>query len=111
MKHEHQISGICGSDWRTVNQQERNGGYGVACMIAFLHGVSANLSDIAFYLGVTTDEITPSFIRLHKNGFFTNNRGSRKDKALLYQINDDIESTRAWCFVAAVAGGITGNVA
>lgn len=108
MKYEDHVRKICGESWRTVSDQERHGGYGVACMTAYLRGVKPALPDVAKHLGVTADEIGTPFVRLLRNGAFHRDRwNSKNDNSLMGNEGED-EAQRAWSFVAAVASGFLG---
>ncbi len=112
MKYEDHVRKVCGESWRTIDEQEAQGGYGVACMKAYLQGVKPSLPEISKHLGVTPDEIGGAFIRLLRNGAF--NRDSRRqpcwDAKNDHQLNNDREiDYPLWAFVAAVASGFLGT--
>ena len=108
MKYEDQVRKICGETWRTVNEDECIGGYGVACVIAYMRGVKPSLPDVAKHLGVTPDEINVPFVRLLRNGVFHRDKwNTKEDKSLLGDSGEE-EAHRAWAFVAAVSSGFLG---
>lgn len=108
MKYEDQVRKICGESWRTVSDQERQGGYAVACMQAYMRGVKPALPDVAKHLGVTADEIGGAFVRLLRNGAFHRDKWNAKNDNSLLGNNGDDERDRAWSFVAAVGSGFLG---
>lgn len=107
MRYEEQVREICGDDWRTVNQNEKDGGYGVACLIAFIKGVRPTVADLAAHLGAKPDDVVAAFNRLHKNGVFSQNWKVKQDASLLGENGND-EDHRAWAHIAAIAGGFLG---
>lgn len=108
MKYEDQVRKICGESWKTVSDQEKQGGMGVACMIAYMRGVKPALPDIAKHLGVTADEINVPFVRLLRNGAFHRDRWDAKNDPTLLGDDGEEEAHRAWAFVAAVGSGFLG---
>jgi len=109
MKYEDQVRRICGEDWRVVSDQERQGGYAVAILIAYLKGTRPTLQDIANHLGVTADEINVSFIRLLRSGAFHRDEWNSKNNPDLLGNSSESEAHRMWAFVAAVGGGYLGG--
>lgn len=108
MKYEDTVREICGDDWRTVSAQERDGGYGLACAIAFVRGVRPNLSDLATHLAVRPDEIATGFNRLQKNGIFSHDYDLRHDADFCGENGFDPED-RAKAHIAALSGGFMGK--
>lgn len=102
MKYEDFVRRVCGDDWRTVNDAERHGGYGVACIKAFMRGVRPSAVDLAAHLQVTPDEIATAYNRLNRNGVFSHRWAAKRDTLL--QTEDD----HAWSHIAAIAGGFVG---
>ena len=108
MRYEDTVRKVCGDNWKTVAPQERDGGYGVAIVIAFLRGCRPSISDLSTHLEVGSDEIITAYTRLAKNGVFQKTWGARKDKALLGQAESRGEHDLAWSHIAALAGGFIG---
>ena len=50
MQYEVSVQDCCGANWREVSAEEKDGGYGVACMLAFLNGCQPYLEDLARWL-------------------------------------------------------------
>lgn len=109
MKYEDYVRKFCGETWKTISDQERQGGYGVAVMFAYLRGVKPTLNDVAKHLGVTADEINIPFVRLLRNGAFHKDKWKSKTDSCLTGEEGDDEAHRAWGFVAAVSGGFLGS--
>ena len=108
MKYEEYVRRICGESWKTVSESERQGGFGVACVMAYMRGVKPSLPELSKHLGVTPDEINVPFVRLLRNGVFNRDRWNTKsDPDLLGNTGDD-NAERCWAFVAAVGGGFLG---
>lgn len=95
---------ICGDKWRELPSHDLDGAVGVAIVRSVLDGVSPNLRDLGFHLGVDGDFLRCSFMRLSMNGVFLRDRIYRDRKALN---NNDVH---AWCQYAGIASGATGNV-
>lgn len=119
MKYELEIKKICGEDWKTVNDAERDGGYGVAIVIAYLRGVKPTLSELSKHIGVAPDELSRAFSRLFKNKAIGKNEtwNMKKDSYFTYfaknaddvkNLESNLDFFRNWSFVAAVAGGFLG---
>ena len=110
MRYEDTVRKVCGDDWKTVSPHEKDGGYGVAIVIAFLRNCRPAISDLATHLEVPPDEIVTAYTRLAKNGVFQKTWGARKDSWLLGQTGDDGTHNFAWSHIAALAGGFIGVV-
>lgn len=108
MKYEDHVRKVCGESWRTVEEQEKQGGYAVACMIAFLRGVKPTLTEMAKHLGVSSDEISQPFVRLLRNGAFYREKWNAKNDSSLIGNEGEDEAQRSWAFVAAVGSGFLG---
>jgi hypothetical protein len=107
MKYEEVVRRICGDTWKTESKEERDGGYGVACVLAFMRGVRPSLADLSSHLQVTTEEIAPAHLRLTRNGVFTSRFNAKRDSSLQMNLSQD-ESQRAWAHIAALSGGFIG---
>lgn len=109
MKYEDKVRKICNFDeWETLENQEKQGAYGVACLMAYMRGVKPSLPDIAKHLGVTADEINVPFVRLLRNGAFHRDGWDAKNCPSLQGDQGFEEEHRIWAFVAAVASGYLG---
>lgn len=107
MRYEDMVRRVCGEDWRTVNPQEREGGYGVACVLGFIRGAKPTVGEMAGHLGITPDEIIVAMTRLNRNGIFTPRFNARKDPELAKHLSQQ-DAQRAWSQIAAIAGGFLG---
>lgn len=106
MRYEEVVRRICGEDWKTVNISEREGGIGVACVVAYMKGARPSVGEMASHLGIPSDDVYMPFQRLSRHGVFSD-WDIKKDKALLSQLGDD-EAQRAWAHIAALASGFIG---
>ena len=104
MKYKEIVDSVCGHSWTEAGEDERNGGYGVACLIAFMKGADAREDSIASHLGVDSSKIQTPFLRLFKSGIFSKTFDARSDKWLLGSASPR-QSQCAWGNVAGVAGG------
>lgn len=125
MKREYEsiAKNICQiSNLQTANLEDLEGAIGVACMLAFIKGVKANLPDLADNIGVDVAQVEKPFFRLMANGIFSNHYGAREDNVLRGKGYDKIvtdgkikimfsaveQSKNAWCQVAGIASDLTG---
>ena len=106
MRYEKLVQKYCGPNWRDLEGPEKMGGFGVACMLAFIDGkVDANVDAIAGHLEVTPSEIQVPFVNLLRSGLFYNEFNARNDVAL--NGNDTRTNVLcAWGHVAGIAGGL-----
>ncbi len=109
MKYEDIVQLVCGDDWYRINHDERDGGVGVACVVAFIRGVRPNVQDLSSHLQLAPDDIIAPFNRLQRNGVFSAAFNAKRDEALNDRNLEDDEALRAWSHIAAVAGGFLGN--
>jgi hypothetical protein len=107
MRYEDFVRKVCGDDWKAVSLEERQGGYGVACMAAFMRNAKPSVNEMANHLGIISDEIYMPFTRLARAGAFNQRWNAKRDKALLSHMGDD-EAQRAWSHIAAIASGFIG---
>ena len=105
MKYGEIVSSVCGENWRTVNQEECEGGYGVACLLAFMKGADANAESLARHLGVAVEDIQASYSRLLRSGLFSEDFDAKHDKWLLGKCSNR-QSECAWGHVAGIAAGL-----
>ena len=113
MRYEDTVRKICGDDWKTVAAQEKEGGFGVAIVTAYLRGCRPAVNDLVAHLSgkpgeVTPDDIIAPYTRLMRAGVFSKDWGARKDKALLNQTGIKEDFDRAMSHVAGIAGGFIG---
>tara|TARA_Y100000310_G_C20031399_1_gene511969 strand:- start:24 stop:392 length:369 start_codon:yes stop_codon:yes gene_type:complete len=115
MRYGDIVEQVCGSSWRNT-EAEKDGGYGVACMVAFLRGTNPSLRDLAAHLEVEPRRIKKAFIKMSSTGLFTDKFGARDNKELLGRgVSNSVQHMNcwtsddayraAWCQVAAIASG------
>ncbi len=104
MQYIDVVEEVCGADWATVSQEEKDGGYGVAMVRAFIGGCKPSVSELSNHLEVSPDEIIAAYKRLNQYGIFSPALRIRHDVDLLHRSTDD-EANRAWGFVAGIASG------
>jgi len=106
MKYERLISQYCGFNLKKVTENtDIDGAMGVACMLAFLHGVDPKIESIANHLGVHKNEIKVSFEKLESSGVFDKGFNAREDKALIAEA-DRTSVLCAWGNIFGIASGL-----
>jgi len=111
------IKNICGEYWKE-NKDGRDAGYGVACMLAFLNGVSVSIEEMSKHLLVGGKELKDPFDRLLRCGCFSRGFNAAEDEALNFKgfrsgivtyenWTEDQSVRNAWCSVAGIADGST----
>ena len=99
----------CSETWETGSQEERDMGFGVACMQAYLIGIKPMLGEFQSYLEVDAKDIQPAFQRMLQCGLFSKAFNARGDAALNIKPNKKKSITDircAWGHVAGLAMGI-----
>jgi len=103
---------ICGDNWENVSREDRNAGYGVACMQAYITGTKPTLYELSEYLEIPRNELRESFSRLLQSGMFSRAFNARGDR---YLDLDSRKSKRshnssmkfcAWGYVGGIASGL-----
>lgn len=108
MRYEEMVRRYCGENWKTINENEREGGMGVACVLGYIRGnVKPSIPDLAAHLGVPPDDIVSAYARLQRNGIFSPRFNARKDEELTGHPSDT-NTQRAWAHIAAISGGFLG---
>jgi len=107
MEYENMIETICTEHWKD-NEVEKDGGLGVACVLAYMKGVKPKLEDLARHLKLDPKDIERPFNRLLVNGIFNaESYNARNDKALLGK-TDPRTSRTAYCILAGISSGLCG---
>jgi hypothetical protein len=118
--YESILKKICNvEDLHYLRGREWEGCLGVACVISFMEGVSANLQALGKHLGVSpyNQSLGSAFSRLKANGIFESKRNVREDPYLKGEavispqpnyITPQHMSDLVWCQVAGIAGGFAG---
>jgi hypothetical protein len=70
MKYEDVVQSVCGKGWRSDSENEKDAGYGVAMMIAFLKGTTPDLVNLSTHLEIPSLELVRSFSRMLRCGMF-----------------------------------------
>lgn len=112
--YEQVVRVICGDNWSSAesSQDERDGGLGVAMMLAYLQGVPARLTDLARAIDVPPYLLEMAYKRLQVNGLFSPRSWVLTDPLLRMGGNNMrtmYESLYAWCHIAGMASGYTGK--
>lgn len=108
MRYEDHIRKVCGDNWKSVNNEERQGGYAVAMLISYMRGVKPSLSELSKHLGVNQDELSQPYVRLLKNGAFAKDGWNAKEDPDLLGNTTNEDAYRVWAHVAAVGSGFLG---
>lgn len=108
MKYEETVKKICGDSWRDTTEDESDGGYAVACVLAYLDNSRPGILDIAKHLGVMPQDIDIAYRRLQATGIFSPEYDARRDKSLNGYATPN-EGRTAWCLIAGVGSGYVGQ--
>lgn len=115
--YEQVVRVICGDDWASPDKtaDERDGGFGVAIIMAYIDGVPCRLQDLSRALDTPPYLLEMAYKRLQMNGLFSSRSWVLNDQDLLsygdnnLNINGMYKCLRAWCFIAGMASGFTGK--
>ena len=100
---EERVRGICGSQWRNLPDDERDGALGVAIIQSILDGLPSELGELSSHLGVPKETLRKAHKNLGMNGVFRHDR--LHDDAVALNSGD----VHAWGYYAGYAGGIIGT--
>lgn len=105
MKYEETVRKICGENWRDASTTDREGGYGVAIVYAFLKGTRPTINDMSNSLDVDISDIEIPYSRLARAGVFSKKWNAKSDPYL------NIKNIDSWGFshIAGLASGNIGN--
>ena len=115
-KYEKFILGVCNVEhFSLLTDEEKNGYYGVAMLLAYQAGAKPNLKEFAYRLRVTPYLLEDAFNNLRANGVFS----SIFKKAVVNPKGLSLEhSTRwmdakkrdlvDWCWVAGIGANLVG---
>lgn len=111
-EYEKIVSSICGSNWNSseTTLEERDGGYGVAIVLAAMRGARVNLNDLSYAVKENVSNLERAYKRLSLNGIFSQKSFIWNDPLLKEDItenSDSIRVHRAWCHIAGLASGYT----
>ena len=108
MKYEQTVERVCGDNWRETCDDERDGGYAVACVMAYMDNSRPGLEDIAKHLGVSPGEIDIAYRRLQASGVFSHEYNARRDPAL-NGYGNPVQGRTAWSVIAGIGSGYVGQ--
>lgn len=114
-RYDKIIEKICGEYWKE-SRTGRDAGHGVACMLAFLNGVSVTLEGMEKHLNVDRKDIKDPFERLLRCGCFSSKFNAFEDDALNFKgfregivtyekWAEDQSVINAWCHIAGISDG------
>lgn len=118
-KYEKFILEVCNVEYFSLlTDEEKNGYYGVAMLLAYQEGVTPNLKDFSAFLRVTPVLLEEPFNILRANGIF-NPIYRRKEKATegldidnnyfsSMEMDNKKKTLIDYCWVAGVATGLCG---
>lgn len=113
-KYDKAIRNVCEIDWRRndVPEDEKHGAIGLCICLAFIFdNVNPTLSEMSKYLDMTVEQIQIPFLRLARNGIFSDKYNCQNDPVLLgHESISSMTTKRAWCTLAGVASGFAGNL-
>lgn len=118
-QYEKFILNVCNVEhFSLLTDEEKNGYYGVAMLLAYQAGAKPNLKEFAYRLRVTPYLLEDAFNSLRANGVFTSayQKAAVNPKGL--EIGRDVLSNRwmkaekrdliDWCWIAGFASGCCG---
>jgi len=118
-QYEKFILGVCNVEhFSLLTNEEKNGYYGVAMLLAYQAGAKPNLKEFAYRLRVTPYLLEDAFNNLRANGIFTDAYKKVEVNPKGLEINRDVLSNRwmtaekrdciNWCWVAGIGSGLAG---
>jgi hypothetical protein len=103
--YEDFVKTVCGENWKTDSEQDKEGGYGVAIVVAFMKGIKPDLNLMAKHLGIESTAILQSFNNLMDCGIFSDKFNAKKDRMLLGHENID-NAEMAWMQIAGISANL-----
>ena len=118
-KYDRFILDVCNVEhFSLLSDEEKNGYYGIAMLLAFQEGVKPNLKEFAYRLRVSPLLLEEAFNALRANGVFAPIYLKEEPNAEGLEIDRDSISTSwmdaekrdliDWCWVAGLASGLCG---
>jgi len=111
MKFEEDVRWVCGENWETAPQEERDGALGVLLFRAYMDGARPSFDELIKAVGVPTEQVREfevAYRRLQVSGVFTMRYAARRDRAL-QGWSSRADGRVAWCHIAGIASGWIGN--
>ncbi len=105
MKYEKEVEKICGASFSSLDDIEKQGAYGVACVLSFIDGVNPKVEDMSKHLKLTTEQLSNPFFRLLKDGVFSN-RFDAKHDSWLNADSKELHYYCSWGFIAGISSGL-----
>jgi len=102
MPYEKEVRHLCGAQWRSLPDDERNAAWGIAIVAAVLNGVSPDLHSLSSSLNTERDVIYKAFMGLSMSGAFQGKKIEQDRTALR---NGDIHT---WGYYGGYASAATG---
>lgn len=109
IKYDEAVRIICGPDWSSPNksQDDKDGGYGAAIMLAYMKGVPARINDLSRAIDVPPFLLEMSYKRLNLNGMFSAKSWILNNPSLI-EIDSDSD-LYTWCHIAGMSSGYIGK--
>lgn len=112
-------------NWQKASRKERDGAIGVACVLAYLEGAKANVSELAAAIEVHPKDVDMPFRRLLTNGVFSSTYDIKNDDVIRGEAYDfqvtppaknnsgivfpsEDRTRNSWAIIAGLASGLTG---
>ena len=118
-KYDKFILGVCNIEhFSLLTNEEKNGYYGVAMLLAYQDGAKPNLKEFAYRLRVSPFLLEEAFNNLRANGIFTslylkaeatpNGLDINRDRASSSWLTAEERDIIDWCWVAGIGSGYCG---
>lgn len=109
-EYEDMVRTVCGEDWNSQSkpQDERDGGFGVAMVAAYLKGTPSKLMDLAKEIEAPPYLLDFAYRRLQVNGLLSDRSWVLSDPYMVSTANPD-RTLQLWCHVAALSSGFLGK--
>lgn len=110
-EYENVVKYVCGDDWNAGyrSADDKDGGFGIAIVLAFVRGTNNKLHDFAREIDVPPYILEMAYKRLQVNGLLSPRSWVLTDPLLYDDGNHDpMSRLRAWCQIAGIASGYCG---
>lgn len=115
-KYEKFILGVCNAEhFSLLTDEEKNGYYGVAMLLAYQEGAKPNLKEFAYRLRVTPYLLEDAFNNLRANGVFSSiyRKVEVNPKGMLLEHSTRWMTAKKrnlvdWCWVAGIGANLVG---
>ena len=108
------VTFICGENWEEASDEDRRGGYGVACMQAYINGIKPTVDEFVKFLEIPIEDVKAPFAQLLQSGLFSKAFNARGDTSLNIKLDvkkgkdkeDYLRDIKcAWGHIAAISSG------